>query len=66
MGSCSYFVEHHPQKVSIPHFKGFTRLQGSLIKAFSWVISHTGVPPLMHRAGSPGRVSKHNIMRLGR
>jgi hypothetical protein len=23
-----------------------------------------GVPPLMHTAGSPGRASKHGIMRL--
>jgi hypothetical protein len=26
----------------------------------------TGVPPLRHTAGSPGRVSKHGIMHLGR
>jgi hypothetical protein len=26
----------------------------------------TGIPPLMHIAGSPRRVSKHGIMRLGR
>jgi hypothetical protein len=28
--------------------------------------ANTGIPPLMHTAGSRGRVSKHSIMHLGR